>query len=93
MEEAVEENKDVKKKTDSRKFIVWLVWLLIVIVNLAIDLTIVLVTKKSMGTEIVSLTEKILGWFFAISMMYLGMNVTQKVGFAITDMLKGDAEK
>lgn len=32
-----------------------------------------------------TLIEKTLTYFFAISMMYLGVNVGQKIGFAVSD--------
>lgn len=85
------EEKDVSKKMNSRKFIVWLVWLCIAILDLLIDVAIVIITKNITG-EMVALTEKILGWFFAISMMYLGMNVSQKVGLELADKLATSKE-
>lgn len=69
---------ETSKKTDSRKFIVWLVWLLIA---LAIS-TYTFITKDSV------LLEKVLGWFFTLSMMYLGVNVGQKGALAFADALK-----
>ena len=69
---------ETSKKTDSRKFIVWLVWLLIA---LAISIY-TFITKDSV------LLEKVLGWFFALSMMYLGVNVGQKGALAFADALK-----
>ena len=69
----------------------WLVWCIIAIVNLVID-AIVIVITKNVTAEMVSLTEKVLGWFFAISMMYLGMNVGQKAAFAIGDAISGHSE-
>ena len=66
------------KKTDSRKFIVWLVWLLIA---LAIGIY-TFIAKDS------TLLEKVLGWFFTLSMMYLGVNVGQKGALAFADALK-----
>ena len=79
-------------KLQSRKFVVWLVWYIIAIVNLVIDAIVIIITKN-VTAEMVSLTEKVLGWFFAISMMYLGMNVSQKVGFALSDALSAKCEK
>ena len=66
------------KKTDSRKFVVWLVWLLIA---LAIG-TYTFIAKDT------TLLEKVLGWFFTLSMMYLGVNVGQKGALAFADALK-----
>lgn len=69
---------ETSKKTDSRKFIVWLVWLLIA---LAIGVY-TFITKDT------TLLEKVLGWFFTLSMMYLGVNVGQKGALAFADALK-----
>lgn len=69
---------ETSKKTDSRKFIVWLVWLLIA---LAISIY-TFIAKDS------ALLEKVLGWFFTLSMMYLGVNVGQKGALAFADALK-----
>ena len=69
---------ETSKKTDSRKFIVWLIWLLIA---LAISIY-TFITKDSV------LLEKVLSWFFTLSMMYLGVNVGQKGALAFADALK-----
>lgn len=67
-----------QKKTDSRKFIVWIVWLLIAI---AIGIY-TFITKES------ALLENTLDHLFVISMMYLGVNVGQKGVLAIADAIK-----
>lgn len=64
-------------KLSSRKFVVWLVWL---ILTLGVGV-------YAFITSATSLLESTLKSFFAISMMYLGMNVGQKVGFAVSDAL------
>ena len=69
---------ETSKKTDSRKFIVWLVWL---IIALAIGVY-AFIAKDT------ALLEKVLGWFFTLSMMYLGVNVGQKGALAFADALK-----
>ena len=69
---------ETSKKTDSRKFVVWLVWLLIA-------LAIGVYTFIAKDT---ALLEKVLGWFFTLSMMYLGVNVGQKGALAFADALK-----
>lgn len=71
-------NSTSQKKTDSRKFIVWLIWLLI---TLEIGVY-TFIAKDS------TLLEKVLGWFFTLSMMYLGVNVGQKGALAFADALK-----
>ena len=74
------------KKTDSRKFVVWLTWLVITILVIA-WCAVVMIATKQIVDSLVSLAEKTLAWFFAISMMYLGVNVGQKVGLAFADKL------
>ena len=69
---------ETSKKTDSRKFVVWLVWL---IIALAIGVY-TFIAKDT------TLLEKVLGWFFTLSMMYLGVNVGQKGALAFADALK-----
>lgn len=69
---------ETAKKTDSRKFVVWLVWL---VIALAIGVY-TFIAKNS------ALLEKVLGWFFTLSMMYLGVNVGQKGALAFADALK-----
>lgn len=72
-----EEKTQTDSKLSSRKFVVWLVWLVIT----AGTVVYMFIAKDS------ALVEKTLDSFFYISMMYLGMNVGQKVGFAISDAL------
>lgn len=72
-------------KLQSRKFVVWVTWLIVAVVSIVLVVTTVILTKQF--TEyLASLIEKVLGWFFAISMMYLGVNVVQKGAFAIADV-------
>ena len=83
-----------KKKTDSRKFVVWLTWLIISVLMIAWCTIVILITKQI--TELlVGLIEKVLAYFFAVSMMYLGVNVGQKAAFALSDAImakSGDKE-
>ena len=82
----LEEKKEETKKTDSRKFIVWLTWLIITALVM-VWCGIVIAVTKTISDSLVSLFEKTLTWFFAISMMYLGVNVGQKVGLAFADKI------
>ena len=75
------------KKTDSRKFVVWLVWLIITVLVIIFCVVVMAVTKQ-VTDNLVGLVENVLSWFFAISMMYLGVNVGQKVGLAFADKFK-----
>ena len=69
---------ETSKKTDSRKFVVWLIWLVIALATGVYTF----IAKDS------ALLEKVLGWFFTLSMMYLGVNVGQKGALAFADALK-----
>jgi hypothetical protein len=80
------------KKTDSRKFVVWLTWLVITILVIA-WCAVVMIATKQIVDSLVSLAEKTLAWFFAISMMYLGVNVGQKVGLAFAEKLLKQEDK
>ncbi len=77
---------EVKSKFDSRKFLVWVVWLFITVIVIAFC-TVTMIVTRQIVAELTSLIEKTLAWFFAISMMYLGVNAGQKVGFAFADSL------
>ena len=78
---------ETSKKTDSRKFVVWLVWLIIAILVIAWCAIVMIITKQ-IQEQLIGLVEKVLSWFFAISMMYLGVNVGQKGALAFADALK-----
>lgn len=80
-------NSTSQKKTDSRKFIVWIVWLIITILVIAWCALVMIITKQ-IQEQLIGLVEKVLSWFFAISMMYLGVNVGQKGALAFADALK-----
>lgn len=86
------EEKTEESKLKSRKFVVWLVWLIIAVLDLILDGIIIIITKN-ITDELISLTEKILSWFFAVSMMYLGMNVVQKGTFALADAWQSKKEE
>lgn len=73
-------------KLQSRKFIVWLVWLVITVLVIAFCTATMIVTRQIVES-LTLLIEKTLAWFFAISMMYLGVNVGQKVGVALADSI------
>lgn len=79
-------------KMTSRKFVVWLVWLVLTIF-VTVFSVVVMVVSRTMPETLTGLIEKVLGWFFAVSMMYLGMNVGQKVGFALRDAISTKTEE
>ena len=80
------------KKTDSRKFVVWLVWLIITILVIAWCALVMIITKQ-IQDQLICLIEKSLAYFFAVSMMYLGVNVGQKVGLAFAEKLLNKEEE
>ena len=80
------------KKTDSRKFVVWLVWLIITIFVIAWCALVMVITKQ-VQDQLINLFLKALSYFFAISMMYLGVNVGQKVGLAFAEKLLPKTEE
>lgn len=82
----MEKEEKETKKTDSRKFVVWLVWLIITILVIAWCGLVMIITKQ-IQDQLVGLIEKALSYFFAVSMMYLGVNVGQKVGLAFADKI------
>lgn len=88
----MEKDEEKAKKTDSRKFVVWIVWLVIAVLVIVFCAVAMIVTKQ-FADNLVGLIEKSLSWFFAISMMYLGVNVGQKVGLAFADKLTKQAEE
>jgi uncharacterized membrane protein YadS len=81
----MEENK-TKNKKDSRKFFICIVWIVITLLVMA-WCTVVMIITKQVADSLVGLIEKVLTYLFAISMMYLGVNVGQKMGFAFADAL------
>lgn len=78
---------ETQTKLKSRKFIVWMVWLVLTVLILAFSIGVMIVTK-TMPETLTGLIEKELGWFFAVSMMYLGMNAGQKTAFALSDAIR-----
>ena len=86
------EEETKKKKLSSRKFLIWVVWLVIVVLVIGALITIAVITKN-VSNDLVILVKDILGWFFAISIMYMGMNVGQKGVFAFKDFLEKKTEE
>lgn len=80
-----------KKKLESRKFVVWLVWCIIAIVVVLYSVAVVVITKD-FTAQLGSLVEKVLSWFFGVSMLYIGANAGQKVGFAFADAMSVNKE-
>lgn len=79
-------------KMQSRKFVVWVVWLVLA-VAIIVSSTVIMVILHEVNDILVTTTEKVLSWFFYVSMMYLGVNVGQKAAFALSDALKKKQEE
>ena len=79
------------EKLKSRKFAVWIVWLILTILVI-LFCTVVMIITHEITQELTSLIEKVIGWFFAVSMMYLGVNAGQKAALAIGDALSAHFE-
>lgn len=70
---------ETENKMKSRKFVVWITWGIITLVVIAISIITIFVTKKSDSPDLI---EKVLSYFFGVSMLYLGVNVGQKIGLS-----------
>jgi len=79
-----EENTENKNKMTSRKFLVWITWLILMIG------IIVLSFVRNTGDDLIS---SALQDFFFVSITYLGVNGVQKVGFAVSDALSSGTAK
>lgn len=86
------EEEEKSNKMQSRKFVVWVVWLVLA-VAIIVSSTVIMVILHEVNDILVTTTEKVLSWFFYISMMYLGVNVGQKAAFALSDALKKKQEE
>lgn len=75
----------MSNKLSSRKFAVWLMWLIITVLVILSSTIMSIVIKEESLSEIV---KQSLDSFYKVSMMYLGMNVGQKTAFAISDIFK-----
>lgn len=76
-----EENKN---KLSSRKFIVWLTWLILSAIVIVLDITVLTITK-AFPESLIEFSKLMMKYFFTISGLYLGLNVGQKVAFAYKD--------
>lgn len=77
-----EEN--TQKKLTSRKFFIVLVWLVVLGVCFALAF---------LGKASETIIEKVLGYFFGICMLYLGVNVAQKGLFTFSELQQEKTEE
>lgn len=73
-----------KKKTDSRKFIVWLCFTILTFL-VVVTCSVVAIFKKELTDVMVDLIKSTIGSYTVVSSIYLGANAGQKIGFAIAD--------
>ena len=79
-------------KLQSRKFTVWIVWLVIAVLVLIVFGVSIIVTKAN-NDKLIDLFSSTLQNFFYISAIYLGVNVLQKGAFAISDAIATKKEE
>lgn len=79
-------------KMTSRKFLVWLVWLILTVLVL-VGCVVTAIMQKGISDIVGELIEKELSSFFAISMMYLGVNVGQKAALAWCETKRRETEE
>lgn len=87
-----EEEDKTKKKTDSRKFVVWLIWAILTAASIAISIVAMIVMKKLPET-LIDLIKLVLEYFFFISLTYLGVNLGQNLGRSISSAISGKEDK
>ena len=90
MNETNTETKENTKLT-SRKFIVWLTWIIISFVTLIVCV-VMMIVNHSLPDSLIELVKDVLKYLFSISMMYLGVNVGQKIGFAVSNAISENKE-
>lgn len=78
--------KEKASKFQSRKFLVWIVWGVITFVVAAV--VIICCIKKLIEAQTaIELLQAVIQDFFYISLLYLGVNAGQKIGFAVSDAI------
>lgn len=78
--------KEKASKFQSRKFLVWIVWGVITFVVAAVVIICCIKNILEAKTAIELLTAVIQDFFY-ISLLYLGVNAGQKIGFAVSDAI------
>jgi len=92
MADEVEKAEEKPAKLQSRKFLVWVVWL---VLTLIVGVVVLISCIKNVVAveKTVELFEAVLKDFFYISAFYLGANFGQKAAFAISDALASKNEE
>jgi len=78
--------KEKASKFQSRKFLVWIVWGVITFVVAVVVIICCIKNILEAKTAIELLTAAIQDFFY-ISLLYLGVNAGQKIGFAVSDAI------
>lgn len=81
-----------ESKLKSRKFIVWITWLILILVVAAIVL-VCCIKNLIEASSAVEIFKAVIQDFFYISMLYLGVNVGQKAAFAFCEKQNKDDKK
>lgn len=85
-EEKKSESEEKSSKFQSRKFLVWIIWGAIALIT-AVIVVICCVKKLIEAQTAIELLQAVIQDFFYISLLYLGVNVGQKIGFAVSDAI------
>lgn len=85
-EEKKSESEEKSSKFQSRKFLVWIIWGAITLIT-AVIVVICCVKKLIEAQTAIELLQAVIQDFFYISLLYLGVNVGQKIGFAVSDAI------
>lgn len=78
--------KEKASKFQSRKFLVWIVWGVITFV-VAVVVIICCIKNILEAKTAIELLTAVIQDFFYISLLYLGVNAGQKIGFAVSDAI------
>ena len=85
-EEKETESEEKSSKFQSRKFLVWMIWGIITLIT-AVVIVICCVKKLIEAQTAIELLQAVIQDFFYISLLYLGVNTGQKIGFAVSDAI------
>lgn len=85
-EEKETESEEKSSKFQSRKFLVWMIWGIITLIT-AVVVVICCVKKLIEAQTAIELLQAVIQDFFYISLLYLGVNTGQKIGFAVSDAI------
>ncbi len=78
--------KEKASKFQSRKFLVWIVW---GVITFVVTVVVIICCIKNIleAKTAIELLSAVIQDFFYISLLYLGVNAGQKIGFAVSDAI------